>query len=1360
MRKKVYILFSILCFCSYQTFAQTSLRQARIINTNVGKSNNTQKNTIVADFHPTKLPTPTHKNSIKTYSNDTIYCTQTKKQHGWFAPMDTISMEIACHRNHYYRFTRKNSAGNWERMECLDSYGKYRTGAMMPYILKLGDASESDQTAKKEWIDKLNKTCIYDFISDYTGKTIIQERAYNEERNIIYSYSRVPIGNNQFNGSYRDMNGMPAEMREEADYVYGTLVRITEDQWGNDSIIQYIDAKGVAKLNSDSVAREVFICDRYGHILKQQSQDLDGSLAIDNWGNCGIEYEWTDKHQIKSATYMDNNWKPMRMPAKRGVTGRENVIKTNYEYDEYLRHTSEYYTDEKGNPDINTLGTHKIIYRYDNHGNMVAQYGYDLQEQLSPISDSNVAVEEYTFDINGKITDACFLDKHRKPCSTEGYLSKIHIEYDTDGNQILIERYSAETGTEKLCSKEETKKNYKFTLWNDGTSRLDSLDSKGRTLFIGFYGKDGNYEMTGGRAYERYTYIDETGKSTAEEIDYDVLGKKVDVNGICRTVILTDSTSWTQTRWLYDSNDVLKESYIHKYSPNFEELIGQGDANSLGIASRGGGSSSVRYYAGNVLRNANGDFVSLYGIDEFGEPDYITTNYITYYYQKQFPHSSTKFYDENNNVIENASKFKDSLPKIMTIEVIDSSAYKVGLRDNDLILIYGDYAVDLDTIVSNLTFQQEWTLRSVIDARKEKSMVVFRITDPSKDEYGLYKINGLNGTCSELGFIPHVRYLTDRQLGRLKESINSAVTQPDAFVSYSDFKKTNNKGGNNYILLAYTEMYRSNRGQPYATQVGDPSILLGSCIKDRNLKWTKVDESDTKPFETMLLSRKSKDFIYPRQDFFVTKDGNSIAHIVLDEQAVCTNWSDAYISDEDYSQITSLYEEVNDNINAIIKSNKSINIKHFYGNWITRNEDSVAFTPKAQFHFSKDGTFEGNIVNYGYIGFTEGYAIFQINKNVSGAWNNGGKWLFFYPNDDEISLSCVDLLGADDEELKQRAISHMNSICESNRDALLERMEYEDNRISGDMFVNSFDKNVLDVQFSSGLHIALIKSKDNLPVSTKEERTKLENYQQRSEYIDISSPLIGHWECQIPHVENSHIEIGLEQDGALSIEASIVTPKEVNDTCTVNIFMDLDIEGKWQPNSSGFMIEINPERLSMNIEYNLIGADKETEKQLIPAIKEYIEPLKTELGLTLLKNLGNEMIVTELDSARMVMNGHTLNRIPSSKDIVVGRVEGNEGYMVEKGYTGLFIILEWCDWNCKQTIDDFATEFEKQLENEKHIVLLPVESANGEDVFNDIIELNSITTRLGLRMIDQPIEYKYYKKNILSRYKEFKANLK
>ena len=299
--KKIYLLTVLLLLSATSVFSQTNLRQGRI-----DKSENVEKSKVI------DIPILQPSSII---NNDTLYCSRTKKQNGWFAPLDTISKEVASHRNHCFRFTNKNQAGNWSRMECIDGYGNYVKGTMSPYILKLGNAYDTDQDANQEWIEKLKTTCVYEFIADYSGKVIVQERAYDEDMNLIYTYSRVPIGNKQYIGSYKDCYGLPAEMRSSEDYTYGTLVKITEDEYGNDSIIQYVDAKGVPKLNSDSVAMEVYIHDKYGRFIKQQSRNADGTLTIDNWGNCGVEYKWNDKHDIISATYMDDKWQPMRMPA-------------------------------------------------------------------------------------------------------------------------------------------------------------------------------------------------------------------------------------------------------------------------------------------------------------------------------------------------------------------------------------------------------------------------------------------------------------------------------------------------------------------------------------------------------------------------------------------------------------------------------------------------------------------------------------------------------------------------------------------------------------------------------------------------------------------------------------------------------------------------------------------------------------------------------------------------------------------------------------------------------------------------------------------------------------------------------------
>lgn len=123
---------------------------------------------------------------------DTIYCTQTKKQHGWFLPLDTISKEMASHRNLSCRFTHRYPSGYWGKMEIVNGYGNLIPGVISPYIVKLGSA-DTDSAVNRQWIEKLQSGCSYEFIADPSGKKIIQERAYDKDGNIVYTFSRVPI---------------------------------------------------------------------------------------------------------------------------------------------------------------------------------------------------------------------------------------------------------------------------------------------------------------------------------------------------------------------------------------------------------------------------------------------------------------------------------------------------------------------------------------------------------------------------------------------------------------------------------------------------------------------------------------------------------------------------------------------------------------------------------------------------------------------------------------------------------------------------------------------------------------------------------------------------------------------------------------------------------------------------------------------------------------------------------------------------------------------------------------------------------------------------------------------------------------
>ncbi len=1295
---------------------------------------------------------------------DTVYAIQTAKQHGWFVPLGSLTKEQTKHRYSSVMFTGKNRRGHWTKIETINAYGGHSKGQFLPYILRNGSV---DNSANKEWIECLDGNCIVEMIADPQGNNAIQERVYDEKHNLLYVYSRTPIGidencRNQYIGSYKDMYGLPAEMRKTEGHTYGTIVKITEDEWGNDHIIEYLDAKGVNKLNADSVFRSVHIYDKNGHELRFGSQNDKEEYVIDSWGNCGVIETWNDDHTMASAMYTDSNWLPMKMPSEKSQE-KCGIIKVLYVYDQYKRIVEESFVDEDDNPMTNVYGCHKIKYEFDDKGNVIKQIGYDIDGRLSQQDAGGIAVINNVFDDKGRIKESSFMDKNNMPNSTKGYLSKVKREYDTEGNEILVEQYSAETGQENLYYKSETTQKYTYTLWGDGTSRIDSLDSKGRTTFVGFYGADGKYEMIDGRACECYTYIEQSRKTTQIKVNYDQNGNIVGDLDFAKEVMFVDSVNWSKTIWHYDKNNVLTDVYIHRYTPNFKNLIAQDDANKFGIVSRCGGANSVRYFKGNVMYNQKMENVThLYGIDEFGEPDYITSNNLIYYYMK-----SGKHYDVNNNEITDYNAIKDELPKVMTIEVIDSSAYELGLKDNDLIICFGNYSVNLDESISCSDFRREWSIRSVLDAVDSKRMIVFRITDASKNEFGLYEIKNLRGTCSELGFIPHMRFLTEKQKNRITDVIKSEISKGNSIISFSDIKKKNYNEGDNMVLFAYTDLYRDIRNEPYGLTVKDPAILLGTCIKDRGLKWSIDDSSSTSSFEKILGTRWYKALKYPTWQFYFTTNGRDITPLSIECQNVSpviygadayTKWFDAFISDEDFVKITSLYNIASGNIKRTINENQSIPNKSLLGIWVSRKESEDYNAPEIYLVVNKNGTFKGSYVNYGTIKYNDVLAVFKKEKIIDGHWTIGGKWLFYTPESrDSIRITCVDAIGLD-EKSKHRAIVYVNVDCRNNPSNYASRLRLLSEDTYGDLYISNYSKNELELIDTNGDTIKIYKEK-NLPnILLRDFNNVILN--SKDSQISETSPLIGNWECQIPNMKNSHVEFVLEQNGQLGIEMSVTLSQELNDTCSVDVGVDLCIEGTWVPSDKGFNLDIDPSRLAIYMNYDIKGVNDDTKNELLPAIKELYDAQKQELGISLLGSIGDEIEVSEVDSVKMIINGNLFSKIPNARSIVIGRIEGETGYLVEKGYTGLFVILEWCDWNCRQSIDEYKQEFEKQKENVKHLVLLPVESVNDKDVFKDVIELNCPRRQLGIRLMEHQLNYNYFKSQILSRYIEYKKILK
>lgn len=1297
------------------------------------------------------------------YGNDTIYSTQTKKQHGWLLPLDTISKEDTSHRSLSYRFTHRYPSGNWGKMETIDAYGNFSSSYLSPYILKLGSA-DTDTTANTKWIEKLKTNCIYEFVPDPSGKNVIQERVYDKDGNIVYTYSRVPIGNGQYIGSYKDCYGLPAEMRKDSLFTYGTLVRLTEDRWGNDSIVEYIDAKGRRKPNSDGVAMEAFAYDRYGHIVQQQSRDGDGNLTIDNWNNCGVEYEWNADHQNVSAMYMDDKWQPMRMPDSRNVNNKKNVIKIRYKYDRYGRNTEEAYYTADDVPDTNAYGVHRTVYTFDDRGNMTEVVNYD--KNGAPTGNSTgTAFVMHEYDDAGRTIRSVYLEKDRKPCSTEGYLSGVVYRYDDEGNQILYEEYSVVDGKEIKSYMEETGKGYSFVRWENGSTRIDSLDARGRITLRAYYDKDGNPDKSKEFAFNRMEYIERPNRYRYTDSYYDGNGHLCNpfgdyaVEKIVQDTLSEDIRSFVRT---YDEQGALIKSYIWRYDKN-GNVLSEDDANAYGVTCRAGGDPSIRYYRGKVMYSTSGEQLSSFiGRDEFGEPDYVYFRTGIYYYTKLLYQGGAKHYDENNKPITDQLEFKDACPKLMTIEVTDSAAYRLGLRDNDVILIDGRYAADifaLDSIqITDGDLIRYWTLHSVVEAGRSRSMVVFRV-NPETLEYGLVKIDGLKGSPSELGYLAHIRYLTRKQLERIQACVTENMGSDTPLVEKSDFEPEDYEGPHR-LILAYTDMYRSERNLPYGRLVTDPSVLVASCLKDAGLVWRMGDDS-TESFEGILSQHQSKATEYLHQHFFLTRNGRDVIDWECSENSVNTRWFEVMVSDGIYRQLLPLLERTEVALSAEMADMPTLEEKKLLGEW-TLHTSAGADSLDVRMSLLKDGSMQGYIEKYDSLVYDgEVLTVIRYRQNLAGRWSVTGRILErLVPGEDQPEVECVDLIGGD-AAMRGEAWSVIRNIIKEDPSFFIDRMYIK--KLGKQLLLKSLSADSLVFE-SSSVHYALVR-----PVSRKKKKRDARLQHE----LPVGGPealmhdpdarrMIGDWWTTIPDHPLSSFMISLAGDGKVEINIKGELSRN-RDGRPYVIHLDGKIRGTWRFYEGYLDVDLDYTTLEAYASIEVGGYEyfeNDEEYQSFGYIG------KNNLAVSLIKAVSGFSVGKVEDSTdrgftfdgvrfmHVQVSGRNFEDMAADKYVAVGWVDDPDGMLVKDGYGGEFIVLEWCDWNYTMSYDDFTEELADKTDKEKTLVLLPLISRGSPNRYGEVLVLHYPAGLLGITLTSSHVPYKEYVNELKAAYEK------
>lgn len=314
------------------------------------------------------------ENEDKTVKDYALYRDIIRKYTWYVGVGDEITQQTANHLPYYYKLSMKNNHGHWQRIQAMHQDTMTSRHDKNTYVL---DKRKDTDTENSEWIKKIRQITQWYITSDLSGDEVVEERAYTADGDLVYSYMPIKNSDGRITGSYNDAWGLPADMREDENTTYGSVVCITLDCLGRDSIIDFLDGQGYRKYNSNGVDQERYIYDEKDRVVQLTSHNMVGDYTNDNWGNCGNLYIYDDDLNKYSIYRLDKNLEPMRMPSFRAGPERT-FIRCDIKRDKWGREIEERMLDVRGAPDATSSGIYKITHEYDDKGNLLSTNYYDL----------------------------------------------------------------------------------------------------------------------------------------------------------------------------------------------------------------------------------------------------------------------------------------------------------------------------------------------------------------------------------------------------------------------------------------------------------------------------------------------------------------------------------------------------------------------------------------------------------------------------------------------------------------------------------------------------------------------------------------------------------------------------------------------------------------------------------------------------------------------------------------------------------------------------------------------------------------------------------------------------------------------
>ena len=714
-----------------------------------------------------------------------LYAKLVKRYGRWEGYGKPISKDFASHTSCYYRLTYLDGGKYPARVEALDGYHQLTTSHDMGTYL-VDQFSDTDKGADKEWVEKLKSVCQWDFVYNSKGE-VVMERAYDLAGDMVYSYYPVKVGD-KVAGTYTDNLGMPAKLRSDS-IGGGNVVYISYDENGFENLLEFMDENGYRRTNKDGayMTRRTYTDD--GLKLSEASCNIAGVRTIDNFGNCGFTLEYSVKGDSVFQTSRDDQWNPIRL--RNDIDPyTNNVVKALQRYDKYGRLIEVAFFNTDNQPDVNGLGIHKTKHTYNERGRKTSVAFYDIEGKLIN-GEGGWASWENEFDKEGRRVVYRSYNAQRKAVNVNGNCSG-KIVYNNKGEQIA--RYDSMVVDDKIVlqsssvlysktvdackplSIEDTiPKDYVEwrTFYDENMSIYIEQDKQGRNIRWEYFDLKGNPIMYADNfSKEINTYIDKDSITFNTDVYLNEEGKWLKGSGYVSYKKNGREVSRDYFDYGSDSTfSTLSDSYRFTFNKK-GETESQMTLNRFGIPARTA-ADGVIYYKVNVSRSLKGDISTFVARNEFDEPAYFESGGMVCHYCNYW-NNSLIYYDEKGNLIPDMVAFKDSIPAVMCLVITDSVGYKLGLKDNDVIVKYGNWISDMHLQNSNSC--NAMYLEMITAALSEKEMLVLR-HNPSEKSSAIVRVPLPKGTIQELGFFPQLVYYTPKEKERYKDAVKTYLAK-------------------------------------------------------------------------------------------------------------------------------------------------------------------------------------------------------------------------------------------------------------------------------------------------------------------------------------------------------------------------------------------------------------------------------------------------------------------------------------------------------------------------------------------------------------------------------------------------------